>query len=925
MGLRILVQSVIVLLLSLNVLAASLEVVKVNDFDVHLIDVENGNEVSIQYLVPVGSRFDPTPMAGRAHFLEHMVGKGSLRYPGYHTMTTLTSQMNARKNASTGLSWTNYYMIVNNAYLEKAIDLLFAGLAGPEFKSEVLKKELTAVDNEVNVEIPSKPLFNLFYSNADFLPDDHPYQRWDLGTSDILDNMTVDDLKGLFYANYQPEFIKITIAANFSGGDIKKEEVIAYLQKSLQAPSVDRDPHGYQLTEAPIASQRLAPMFDHNSPAPFIEYKSEDSTIMGVHIMESKSSRSRIDALALRLLEGYLNLDVPGSLYRSLKDKGWVTSFGAGDNHISDRAGQYIVFRFTEEGWKNRSQAILAFYETLADIKQNGIDPYTLEVIKGLFLDEQKENFKSADNAMNAIRDLFELKDKDLLALDFKKALARIQPSDFKALIKKMYDPQLTATAYLSPDVEAQAMSPHFKKPFRKYENKKLIQALSAKLASKKPTKKYRPQFPKVEEFKQRAQPLALNKSDWVKTSDHETNITTYFKEDHSKTEGAFYLATTLNHLESVERQVALQIYLESFKESTRDTFTVLRSRGIFLSGSIQGDSLIWTGEGEAQSLAQAFTLVSEMFKNYQPTNQELSSSLVRYRSAIRQSINSSFIGSLARSYAVSEFSFQPNAEKILEVTQLMDANSIFREIKDIQITGRPHLFVVGDHTTDEASSYITSTWNVLSFAFANIKTEAEPPGKLLIESGKKIFQLPPGKDLNSVGVARLYQGPKRSNLKENAISIVLGAYLHTAVFNLNRSEKGLGYVHGAGIPSVGPYKDLLFYGQADSYEKALEAVKGWEEVVTQLRNREVENTVWEEYKTGAINSLLSKPTSYLEEAQRVGANFRLALNPNQEIELVEMIKAISPKDIYSFIDTYLSPNQAYYDFEVKNCNDVLK
>ena len=154
---------------------------------------------------------------------------------------------------------------------------------------------------------------------------------------------------------------------------------------------------------------------------------------------------------------------------------------------------------------------------------------------------------------------------------------------------------------------------------------------------------------------------------------------------------------------------------------------------------------------------------------------------------------------------------------------------------------------------------------------------------------------------------------------------MILGSYLHSAVFNLNRSEKGLGYVHGAGGSVVGPYKDIVFYGQADSLEKAQEAVDGWQEVIDQLLEKNIPDETWENYKLGIINSLSSSATSRLEEVNRVGGNFRTQLRTDTETLLAEEVKKVTPDDIYNFVEKYLAKNKNFFDITVKDCQEVLE
>jgi secreted Zn-dependent insulinase-like peptidase len=53
--------------------AATNEIIRINGYEVHLVDTEHGSQILVEYMVPYGNKSDPTQFAGRAHFLEHLI------------------------------------------------------------------------------------------------------------------------------------------------------------------------------------------------------------------------------------------------------------------------------------------------------------------------------------------------------------------------------------------------------------------------------------------------------------------------------------------------------------------------------------------------------------------------------------------------------------------------------------------------------------------------------------------------------------------------------------------------------------------------------------------------------------------------------------------------------------------------------------
>ncbi|MCB9024808.1 MAG: insulinase family protein [Bdellovibrionaceae bacterium] len=918
----------ILLLIKPNISAATThESFKINGFEVHLIDVAKGNKLAMQYIVPVGSRMDPSHLAGRAHFLEHMVLKGSHRYPGYNTQNELSAKIGALGNASTDLGKTEHYLIVKDIYAQQGIDLFFAGLAGPEFKPEVLAHELTAVENEINKEFVTKPFVNLVYSNVDVLPEGHPLKRWDLGTTDILANMRVEDLKQLFYGTYAPEFVKVVIAGNFSNGKLDKKTLKKWLKSSLVPTKLKNDKEGFVLTEKPAVLSELPSLVSSTEPLPFLEYKAKDSSRMGMHLIDNSLAEFSGDLLALDYLNMYLESTASGSLASTLKEKGWCNGVTIDTKIASGRIYYSVFFNYTKAGWNHREEILESFYQALLDVKEKGIDDYTLGIIKGLMLDNLTESFKSAPGAMNAFTGLLETKNVDILNLDFSKALEKVNSKDVQELVLRFFNPLKSVNVFISPDVVSNGYSQAFSKKYRKFKNNKLLNKLADSLAQKKDlsiNQVYKPNYVVVPEFKTNTTPLPMENSDWVTVGDSHSGLVSQLKEDHSDVNGAFQFTSYLDILNNYEAQVAAIVYLMAFKDSISEVRTVLRSRAIYIDVSINGNQLVWSGDGEAQSLNAAFQYVADLFMNYKPSAKQLKTALEIYKSNIINGISSSFIGSLAKSYTLSAVSGFANYEQASELAKAMTPTKIKNLFSNFTLNGQSELLVLGDYSAEDVLAFRSSASNGTQNKIQVSNIKAPKYAKDIQQVENVNIQLPQGKDINTVGIARIYTGPELINLKENAIATLLGKFLHSKVFNLNRSERGLGYVHGASTNIIGDHKQFSFYGQIDDPERLSEVQEGWEQVMQALRNRALDDVELENYKMGVVSDLTFSPYSLLEEVHRAAFNYQMISDFNYVDNVIEEVKKLTPDDIFNFANKYFKPETPYYEVQIKNCSDAL-
>ena len=101
-------------------------------FDYRLVELDNGfkaylikagapGQIAYVSMVRTGSRDEvEAGKSGFAHFFEHMMFRGTDKYPNYDL---ITSQMGASRNAFTGNDLTVYYLVASNEYLEQIVDL----------------------------------------------------------------------------------------------------------------------------------------------------------------------------------------------------------------------------------------------------------------------------------------------------------------------------------------------------------------------------------------------------------------------------------------------------------------------------------------------------------------------------------------------------------------------------------------------------------------------------------------------------------------------------------------------------------------------------------------------------------------------------------------------------------------------------------
>ncbi len=184
--------------------------------------------ISIDIWCKAGSSFEDVDKNGTAHFLEHMIFKGSNKImPGEfdHKIESL----GGLSNASTGYDDVHYHVLVPPSNFKESLALLTNIVVAPDFKPDEFIKEKGVVIDEIKQQNdqPEERLFNYFLKRVWLSPN---YANSILGTEQSIENLEINDLVKFHSKYYTTEKICIAIAGNLSEKKfIKFSKKVIYL------------------------------------------------------------------------------------------------------------------------------------------------------------------------------------------------------------------------------------------------------------------------------------------------------------------------------------------------------------------------------------------------------------------------------------------------------------------------------------------------------------------------------------------------------------------------------------------------------------------------------------------------------------------------------------------------------------------------
>ena len=158
--------------------------------------------ISIDFWCKAGISFEGKDKFGLAHFLEHMIFKGSkLIEPGEFDLKIET--LGGFSNASTGYDDVHYYVDIPPSNLEEALSLLTNLILFPNLNEKEFDLEKKVIIEEILQSQDQKDelIFNLFLKSIWL---DHPYGRSILGKEENINEIELIDLYNFHKKQYIP-------------------------------------------------------------------------------------------------------------------------------------------------------------------------------------------------------------------------------------------------------------------------------------------------------------------------------------------------------------------------------------------------------------------------------------------------------------------------------------------------------------------------------------------------------------------------------------------------------------------------------------------------------------------------------------------------------------------------------------------------
>jgi Predicted Zn-dependent peptidases len=247
-------------------------------------------------VVRAGSRNEVEEgVTGFAHFFEHMMFRGTDKYPKDKYEEVLKST-GASANANTSLDRTIYHMTGNADKLELMFEIEADRFENLNYSEHDFKTEAGAVKGEYtkNYANPNTQLYELIQNTAF---DKHTYKHTTMGFfKDIVDMPNQYEYSKLFYKRfYRPEYCTILVV-----GDVKPEKVYSLSQKYFgnwtkgdYEPLIPVEPVQTETRFAHIQNSTVPPVLSLNFKSP--AFSDKDISTAALELISSITFSERSD------------------------------------------------------------------------------------------------------------------------------------------------------------------------------------------------------------------------------------------------------------------------------------------------------------------------------------------------------------------------------------------------------------------------------------------------------------------------------------------------------------------------------------------------------------------------------------------------------------------------------------------------------
>jgi len=336
-----------------------------NGLEVVVIPDHRAPVVTHMVWYKVGSADETPGKSGLAHFLEHLMFKGTAKNPSGH-FSQVVATIGGQENAFTAADYTGYFQRVPRDQLKKMMELEADRMTGLVLTDDVVRPELNVVLEEQNMRVGNNPAARLGEQMDAALYLNHPYGRPVIGWRQEIEQLDREGALDFYRRFYTPNNAIVVIA-----GDVTPEDVRAFAQDTYAKVPRSGEVKPRVRPQEPVQeAARTVTLGDPRVTQP---------SLNRYYLVPSSTTARPGESEALDVLTHILGRGANSRLYRTLVvDKGVAVNAGASYDGTAVDNTRLSVYA-TPKPETTLPQLEQAIDAVLAEVVENGVSAEELE------------------------------------------------------------------------------------------------------------------------------------------------------------------------------------------------------------------------------------------------------------------------------------------------------------------------------------------------------------------------------------------------------------------------------------------------------------------------------------------------------------------------------------------------------------------
>ncbi|HEY9771266.1 MAG TPA: pitrilysin family protein [Coleofasciculaceae cyanobacterium] len=392
--------------------------------------------VNLNVWINVGSAKESDEINGMAHFLEHMVFKGTPNLE-IGEFEQLIEERGAVTNAATSQDYTHYYITTAPKDFAELAPLQLDVVLNPSLDNEAFEREKLVVLEEIRRSEDS-PRRRTFYRSMETCFETLPYRRPVLGPASVIENLRSPQMRDFHGAWYQPQSMTAAVV-----GNLPVEELIEIVTQGFEQHHSSRDKYPKNSTPSVTPEQPFTKIVRH-------EYTDESLQqarlvmVWRVPGMENLAQTYALDILAVILGQGKVS-----RLFRELREeKGLVNQIGVSNMTQTHQGVFYISAALPTENIPEVEQAIAQ------QIRKMQTEPIAAKDIERIRTQVANRfvfaNERPSDRA-NLYGYYYSQLEDLAPALNYPQHIQSISAEDLQAAAQKYFNPEAYGVVVMKP------------------------------------------------------------------------------------------------------------------------------------------------------------------------------------------------------------------------------------------------------------------------------------------------------------------------------------------------------------------------------------------------------------------------------------------------------------------------------------------